>query len=146
MNADPTATEAAARPSCLHELLTAAVRAHPQRIALDIPPGPQRPARVEWTYAELEAQAARVRGAVEQHVTGECVVAVLLARHDPALFAAQIGVLRCGAAFVCPDPLFPDSHLRFVLADSGAVAVVTDEAGAARLAGIGIPLLDVAAL
>ncbi len=52
-------------------------------------------------------------------------VAVLLPR-TPVLLAALIGVMKAGAAYVPLDPALPAERLAFLLADSGAAAVLTD--------------------
>ncbi len=50
-----------------------------------------------------------------------------------------------GGAFVAIDPSYPDERIDFMLTDSGATAVVTDAAGAARLGGrSGVVVLDAA--
>ena len=49
-------------------------------------------------------------------------------------------MLQAGAAFVGLDPAFPDEHLRSVLEDAGAVALLTDAAGRQRVLAAGIPV------
>lgn len=131
-------------PTLLHEFFTAAAARWPEHVAIDVPPGPQRPARVSLTYAELGAAAAGLAAGLRRHVTGECVVAILLARGTPLVYAAQLACLTAGAAYTYLDASLPDEHLRHVLTDSGAVAVFTDRAGRARLAALhlDLPYLD----
>ena len=126
------------RPALLHDWFWNQVAARPERSAVDVPPGPGRSERVSWTYGELAAAAEAVRATLGDGpglplVTGECVVAVLIPRGDPWLYAAEIGVMTAGAAYLAPDFGVPDDHLRFVLEDAGVVAVVGDAAGLARL-------------
>ena len=124
------------------------VRRHADRVAVDVPPGDGRPARTTWTYARLDAAAARLAAALAPWAGADRVVAIHLPRHDPTLFAAQLAVSRAGAAWTCVDASFPEDHLAHVLADAKAVAVLTDAAGAARpaVAGSGVAVLDVASL
>ena len=135
-------------PALLHAFLERAARRWPGQIAIDVPPGPSRPARVTLTYAELDAAAAAVAAALGRHVRGEGVVAILLPRSHWDLYAAQLGTLKAGAAYTCLDPSFPDARLAELLADSAAVAVLTNPAGAARLRQLADPrpALDVQAL
>ena len=135
-------------PALLHAFLERAARRWPGQVAIDVPPGPDRPARVTLTYAELDAAADAVAAALRGSVRGEAVVAILLPRNHWDLYAAQLGTLKAGAAYTCLDPSFPDARLAELLADSAAVAVLTNPAGAARLRPIGAgPLaLDVQAL
>jgi non-ribosomal peptide synthetase-like protein len=124
----------------LHDLFAAAAARWPHEVAIDVPPGDGRPQRVRWTYAELARHAARIAARLAPLVERECLVAILLPRDSPALFAAQLAVLQAGAAHVCLDPAFPDAHVAHVLADSGAVALLTD---AHRARAQRIPVLDV---
>jgi len=122
----------------LHELFAAAARQHPEGAAIEVPPQRAGAARVSVSYRELGRRAERVAAAVAPHASADAVIAVLLPRQDPQLYAAQLGILQAGAAFTCLDPRFPDAHLREVVAE--AAAVVSDAAGRRRLAGLGVEL------
>ena len=117
----------------LPEVFARTVAAHPERTALDIPPGSDRPLRVRWTYAELARRVDLLTDALAPHVAPEGVVAIFLPRTNPDLFAAQLAVLRVGAAFTAIDPSAPDAHVRFVIADSHATCLVGDAATLGRL-------------
>src|SRR5690606_28008201 len=56
---------------------------------------------------------------------GDCVA--LCAPSVPGMIAAQVGILLAGAVCVPLDPGYPEERLRFMIADSGAKAVVTAE-------------------
>ncbi len=133
----------------LHACFDASVARFPDRVAVDVPPATGRTARLTATYAELDRAARSIGAGIGSWIAGECVVAILLPRDSHLLFAAQIAVLRAGAAFVCPDVAFPDDWVRHVLDDARAVAVVTDAAGRERLRGgpiAGERILDVTAV
>ncbi|MCU0871945.1 MAG: AMP-binding protein, partial [Pirellulaceae bacterium] len=125
-------------PLLLHQIFAAVARQHADRVAVEVPPGRSRPQRLRVTYAELGRQADAVASALRPLVRRDAIAAILLPRDTPALYAAQLGVLQAGAAFMCLDPAFPDAHLRSVLEDAGAVALVTDAPGRQRLASAGI--------
>ena len=127
----------------LHRFLDAPVLRHPEHLALDVPPVDGRERRV-LTYAALRDRSCALAAALTAYVDRDAVVAILLPR-DIELFVAQVAVLQAGAAFVCLDPSFPDDHARFVLGDSGAVALLTDGAGSARAAtfDLTVPVIDV---
>ncbi|MBL8856948.1 MAG: amino acid adenylation domain-containing protein [Planctomycetes bacterium] len=134
-------------PQLLHEFFERALARFPDRVAVEIPPGHERVSRSITTYAELDRSARSIAAAISVAVAGECVVAILLPRTSPALFAAQLAVLRTGAAYACIDPAFPDAHAASILADARPVALITDAAGVARSARIATPslcVLDVA--
>ena len=134
------------------------VALHPDVVAIDVPPGRERAHRQLTTYAQLDRAAAEVARAVGEHLAkysghsheNESIVAVLLPRETASLYASQLGVSRAGAAFTCLDPLFPNDHIRAVLVDADARVILTDAAGAARLAAADLVgdrfVIDVAAL
>ncbi len=123
-------------PACLHEIFLRSAAAHAAHVAVDVPPS-RAAARTTLTYAALERRSRALAAALSAHVQGECVVALLLPRDSAAPFVAELAVLRAGAAYTALDVAFPDAHLRFLLEDSAAVAVVTDDAGRARLLALG---------
>ncbi len=106
---------------------------------MDIPPGPGRPEREQLTYAQLDARSDAFAAAVDEGEPDR-IVAILLPRDSSDLYAAQLGVLKAGAAFACMDPTFPDAHLADVLADAGVVALITNGVGHARCAATGANL------
>lgn len=105
---------------------------HPDRIAVEVPPGDGRPAAAV-SYAALDGGADALAAALPAAAPDDRV-AVVLPRHDPRLHGAQLGVLRTGAAFLPLDPAFPDAHLAAALAEAAPIAAVADATGAARLA------------
>jgi non-ribosomal peptide synthetase-like protein len=132
----------AATPRLLHHLFDEVAARHPDRVAIDVPPNaPARPRRIRVTYRDLAARADRVAAQLAAVARPDAVVAVYHPRHSPDLYAAQLGVLKAGAAYTCLDPSFPDDHARRVIAD--AVALVTDAAGLewARRLGVGCPVV-----
>jgi non-ribosomal peptide synthetase-like protein len=133
------------RPECLHELFEAAAREWPHAVAIEVPPGPSRPGRLVVSYLELERRANAIASRLRALVTGECVVAIMLPRDSDLLYAAQLAVLKAGAAYTCIDPSFPDRRVRELLADSEAVALLTDALGRKRIRG-GLDVSDARAL
>jgi amino acid adenylation domain-containing protein/non-ribosomal peptide synthase protein (TIGR01720 family) len=95
------------------------------------------------TYGELERRAAGVARRLRASGAGpETRVGVLMSR-EAEMIAALLGVLGAGAAYVPLDPAYPVSRLSFMLADSGAAALLTDAASAGLLPESGIPNLRV---
>jgi non-ribosomal peptide synthetase-like protein len=124
------------RAECLHHLFEAAAREWPDEVAIEVPPGRSRPDRLVITYSELNRRSTAIASYIRRLVTGECVVAIMLPRDSDLLYAAQLAVLKAGAAYTCLDPAYPDDRVQSLLADSEAVAVLTDSQGQERLRGV----------
>ncbi len=100
------------------------------------------------TYAELDARANQLaRHLVAQGVRPGEIVGLLVER-SPAMVVGLLGILKAGAAYLPLDPAFPPERLAFMLADSAARVVVTQqqllEAGSwkSATAGLQLVLLD----
>jgi amino acid adenylation domain-containing protein len=88
------------------------------------------------SYAELDARAAGLAHRLRELGAGPDERVALLVGRNADLPAAVLGVLRAGAAYLPIDPATPARRVGEILADAGAVALVTD---AARLAGLDRP-------
>ncbi len=96
-------------------------------------------ANAALTYAQLNAWANRwARGLLAHSNTPSQLVAILLPK-DAALFAAILGTLKAGKAYVVLDPSHPAHRLATLLDDAGTgTTIVTDrelESTARELAG-----------
>ncbi len=95
------------------------------------------------TYAQLNAEANRLaHRLIAAGVRPESVVAVLQGR-SPHVVVSVLAVLKAGATFVPMHHGHPDDRVRWVLADTGAVALLTDRAMADRAATTGVPAIVV---
>ncbi|MFH9044693.1 amino acid adenylation domain-containing protein [Streptomyces mutabilis] len=103
------------------------------------------------SYAELDARANRVaRYLAGRGVGPESVVAVVFDR-TVDLVVALLGVVKAGAAYLPIDPNYPADRIAYVIADSGAVCVLSGEGMRDRLdsfsvdadgdAGSGVPVV-----
>ena len=136
-------------PQLLHEFLALAAARVPHAPAIEVPAGRGREQRQSVSYAELAALTDRLALHLAPRLQSERIVALLLPRTSPMLYAAQIAVLKAGGAYTAIDPSFPDDRIAEVLEDADAVCVLTDAAGTARLRGFvpaAIPMLDAADL
>ncbi|HSF43443.1 MAG TPA: amino acid adenylation domain-containing protein [Thermoanaerobaculia bacterium] len=78
-------------------------------------------------FGELDRRANRVARALRARGVGpESRVAVCLDR-TPALLVALLAVWKAGGAYVPLDPSYPLERLDFMLSDSGATALVTED-------------------
>ncbi len=79
------------------------------------------------TYGELAERSGRLAGFLRaQGVGPESIVAVLMER-SAELLVAQLGVLKAGAAYLSLDPAHPAERLAFMLEETAAPVVLTQE-------------------
>ncbi len=95
------------------------------------------------TYGELDIFSAKIAGYLKENGAGkEKAVAILLNRSEMMIVAA-IGALRAGCAYQPLDPSYPDDRLKFMVSDSEAVAIITDEKLCQRLQNFQGTVLDI---
>jgi non-ribosomal peptide synthetase-like protein len=115
---DSEGSSAHPRQLLLHELFEAQADAHPETVAVVY-------GREETTYASLESRANRLARHLRRRGVGRgSHVAMLLPRSVNA-YAAILGILKSGAAYVPIDPEYPADRVAYILGDSGAEALVT---------------------
>lgn len=122
----------------LHEFFERAARRWPERVAVDIPPGNHRPARTLVNYAKLHIESNALAQRLRPLINGECVVGILLPRTTAHLYAAQLAVLKAGAAYTCLDTSFPEERVQEILKDAEATVLLTDSEGLARVRHCGL--------
>ncbi|HKH47030.1 MAG TPA: amino acid adenylation domain-containing protein, partial [Thermoanaerobaculia bacterium] len=112
---------AAAYPSglCVHELVAAQAAQTPDAVAVS---GAGRTLR----YGELETLADRLAGRLAALGVGPEVLVGICAERTPALLVALLGVLKAGGAYVPLDPTHPRERLGYILEDSGARVLLTE--------------------
>ncbi len=85
------------------------------------------------TYKKLNERANQVAHCLRARgIAPDTTVGVCLER-SPDLIVALLGVLKAGAAYVPLDPDYPAARLAFMLGDSGARLVVTQDRVARRM-------------
>jgi amino acid adenylation domain-containing protein len=87
------------------------------------------------TYAELDRRAGAVARALRAAGVGPEARVGLCVERSPDAVAGILGVLRAGGAYVPLDPAHPAERLSYVLEDSGAAVLLTQERLRDRLPG-----------
>ncbi|MFE1380318.1 amino acid adenylation domain-containing protein [Streptomyces sp. NPDC058740] len=83
------------------------------------------------SYAALDARVSRTAAGLAARGVGPGQVVGVCVERGADLVVALLAVWRAGAAYLPLDPGHPAERLAYVLDDSGASLVLTDEAGAA---------------
>ena len=98
---------------------------------------PDRPAVVfrdeTLTYAELSRRASTLARELRALGVGPEIVVALCIERSVAAVVAIFGVLAAGGAWLPLDPEYPRERLAFLLTDSGAPVLVTEERLLSRL-------------
>ncbi|MEM8849827.1 MAG: AMP-binding protein, partial [Pseudomonadota bacterium] len=118
----------------------------PDRVAIvDLSDG-----RQVWTYGELKAESDRLAGVLARAGVGRGDRVAILLPQRAEVMVAHLAAMKRGAVSLPLFTLFGPEALEYRLRDSGAVAVVGDAGGLAKLDGLDLPDLrlrvDVAAL
>ncbi len=120
----------------LPSLFALNAKRNPHQIALDIPPGIGRAYRDTVTYEELDYLASGYASRFTELGVGEQIIAILVPRASEHLWAAQLGALRAGFAYVCIEPALPDEVIRRILLDATPIAIVSDPEYIPRLVSL----------
>ncbi|MDF0668418.1 MAG: amino acid adenylation domain-containing protein [Nitrospira sp.] len=108
------------RESCLHHLFEEQARLTPDAIAM-VWNG------ASYSYRFLNERANQLaRYLRSQGIAMESRVALCMER-SLEMVAGLLGILKAGAAYVPMDPLYPRERLRFMIEDSGAQLVLTQQ-------------------
>ena len=79
------------------------------------------------TYGQLNASANRLARRLRGLGVGPEVLVGLCTSRSVDMLAALLAVLKAGGAYVPLDPAYPADRLAFMLEDSGAPVVITEE-------------------
>nr|AYN44351.1 nonribosomal peptide synthetase [Cloning vector H69C977B_s23] len=116
----PSAPEEMPRLPAVHEVIAAQAKKTPGAVAIEAEDG-------TLSYAELEARSGAIaQELVRRGVAPGTLVAIAVER-SLGMMVGLLGILKAGAAYVPLDPAYPRERLAFMLKDSGARVVITQE-------------------
>jgi non-ribosomal peptide synthetase-like protein len=97
---------------------------------------------IELTYRELDAEANRLAHYLRRQGIGRRSRVGILVDRSVRMYAALLGVLKAGAAYVPLDPVFPADRNAFIATDAALSAIVTTSSfGHKNLVGVACPLI-----
>jgi amino acid adenylation domain-containing protein len=109
-----------AREEPLHARFEARAARTPDSVALVF-------GETRWTYAGLNRRANRAAHYLRARGVGPEVRVGILTERTPEMVCGILGVLKAGGAYVPLDPAYPQERLSFMLEDSGAAVLLTQQ-------------------
>lgn len=107
-------------PQLVHKAFEAQATHRPESIALSF-------ADKTMTYAELNRRANQLAHHLQSFGVGPETRVALCVERSFEMVVALLAILKAGGAYVPCDPTFPKDSLTFILADSGATLLLTQQ-------------------
>ena len=131
-----TATVYPKKDMCLHHLIEEQTRRTPDQVAMVFE-------QQTLTYGELNRRANQLAHRLRGMGVGPDVLVALFVERSLEMLVGIVGVLKAGGAYVPIDPAYPKERLEYILEESKAPIVLTQESlvdGLPRFAGQSICL------
>lgn len=80
----------------------------------------------QLTYQQLDEQARRLAGLLQEMGVGPDVPVGICLRRTPMMITAMYAVLKAGGAYVPMDPNYPSGRIAYTLADAKAPVLLTE--------------------
>ena len=122
-------------PALLHEYFERQVALRPDHVAVEC-------GGEAWTYSKLNQRATQLAGLLQAHGIGRGSLVGLCASKSCHTFAAILGALKAGAAYVPLDPKFPLKRIEAIIRDAAVSLVLCDGAIAPHLSTLGVATID----
>ena len=104
----------------VHELVAEQAQRTPEALAVLSP-------RNELSYAELDSRSNRLARHLRGLGVGPEVVVAICAERSVEMVVAVLAVLKAGGAYAPIDPAYPNDRVAFMLADTDAPVLLTQE-------------------
>lgn len=108
------------RDACIHELFSLQATQTPDAIAIYTE-------NQALSYAMLRLRTERLAGYLRQQGVRPGVLVGLCLERSAEMLVAMLGILGAGGAYIPLDPSYPQDRLQFMLADSQAPLLLTEE-------------------
>jgi amino acid adenylation domain-containing protein len=116
------------KQACIHALVEEQAARTPEAVAV-------LQEQTSLSYAELNARANQLAHYLRAHGVGPQVLVGICMERGPALMVGLLGILKAGGAYVPLDPDLPGARLAFMMEDSAAPVLITQESLLVRLSG-----------
>ncbi len=126
------------KQATIHGLFEAQAARWPDRVAVTC-------GRDSLTYRGLDGWANRLAWNLRERGAGPDRIIALYLHRSNAMLAAILGVLKSGGAYLPIDPDYPEDRIRYILEDSGANLMVTDQPQSVPFEGTVLDIRDFAA-
>jgi len=124
------------RTECIHHRFEKAAAAHPDKIAL-------HHQGVDVTYGELNEKANKLAHLLISKGAGPEVLIGICMERSVDMIVAMYAVLKSGSAYVPVDPVYPVDRISFILSDSKAGIVLSDQSSLHLLTNPGTDIVNV---
>jgi amino acid adenylation domain-containing protein len=114
---------------CLHELFTEQAARSGENTAVVC-------GDAQLTYNQLEERSRALALVLQAQGVGPDTLVGVCMQRTPDLIVSLLGILRAGGAYVPLDPEYPNERLAYMLRDSGASIVLTQESLIEKLSGL----------
>jgi amino acid adenylation domain-containing protein len=108
------------RERCLHDLFEEQVRRTPDRIAVIFE-------NQQLTYQQLNQRANQLAHQLREHDVGPETLVAICAERSVEMLAGILAILKAGGAYVPLDPAYPPERLEFMLRDTQAPVLMTQQ-------------------
>jgi amino acid adenylation domain-containing protein len=116
------------KDQCVHQLFESQVKRTPDARALAFTNvGGENPQVFSWTYTELNQRANRLAHYLQKLGVGPDTLVGLCVERSLEMVVGLLAVLKAGGAYVPLDPTYPNERLAFMLADSQAAVLLTQQ-------------------
>ena len=108
------------RQKCIHELFEAQAERTPQAIAVVF-------GKESLTYSELNLRANQLAHYLKRFDVGPDVPVAICVQRSVEMVVGLLGILKAGGAYVPLDALYPKERLAFMIGDSQAPVLLTQQ-------------------
>ena len=112
---------------CLHEIFSEQAKRTPEATAVVFEDE-------QLSFAELDARGTQLAQYLERLGVGPEVLVAICLERSLEMVVGMLGIIKAGGAYLALDPSYPADRLSFMLEDSGASVVLTQQSMRERFA------------